>query len=208
MKNKSLIICFSFVAVIMLLFSCKTTDPAVANTATSSSAQELIEGFNEANSWKAVANSWGDGDCSTKVELSTEWTSEGSKSLKGYFGKTGEAGGAATFYTEAINVPDVSPYESLYFDVCNPLEVPLQVSFAITTGGAWEWYESNVFDILPGETKNLCVDFYTGSLKSALSGWQFTSNLGDSDDVRRLAIKFQLPGNTEGFVYVDNIRLQ
>ena len=95
MKNKSFMLCISFVAAIMLLFSCKTTDTAVENTTVSISAQELIEGFNSTNSWKAVGNSWGDGDCSTKVELSTEWTSEGSNSLKGYFGKTGEAGGAA-----------------------------------------------------------------------------------------------------------------
>lgn len=208
MKNKKLSICICLVVALLLLFSCKTTDSTAENAAVPQVAQELIEGFNGTNSWKAVGNSWGDGDCSTNVELSSEWFSEGTESLKGSFGKTGETGGAATFYTEAINVPDVSPYECLYFDVCNPLEVPVQVSFAITTGGAWEWYESNVFDILPGETKDLCVEFYTGTLKSALSGWQFTSNLGDSDDVRRLAIKFQLPGNTEGFVYIDNIRLQ
>ncbi len=191
-------------AAALTVFSCAATKAIAADTG----AEELLEGFNGSTAWKAVGKNWGDGDCSTSALVTDEWHTEGTGALKGSFAKTGETGGAATYFTEAPAVADFSPYESVLFDVYNPLEVPVQVSFAVTTGGGWEWYESNVFEVAHGEARNLQADFYTGTLKCALTGWQFTANLGDSDDVRRVAVKFQLPADTEGFLYIDNIRLK
>jgi hypothetical protein len=207
--TKKIICSLSVLFSLLLCISCVSTQKtSTTENSTKNEDVEVLEGFNTSTQWKAVGKNWGDGDCSSTVSLSTEWFTEGESSLKGSFVKTPETGGAATFFTESIPIPDFTPYETVLFDVNNPLSVPIEVSFAITTGGSWEWYESNVFSLEPGESKDLQVDLYTNSLKCSLSGWQFTANLGDSDDVRRIAVKFQLPGNTEGSVFIDNIRVK
>lgn len=169
---------------------------------------DMLDGFEDGMYWRAVGSSWSDGDISSEVELSSDWKTEGSNSLKCSFEQTPEAGGHATFITEAPAIVDVSPYEAWLTDIYNPLDVPIQVSFSLSTGASWEWHESKCFDVPPGVTKDLKMEFFVNALKCASSNWEFTANLADSDDVRRVAVKVIIPGNKEGCIYIDNLRLQ
>lgn len=171
-----------------------------------SSGTVLLEGFEGAVSWMAVGKNWGDGDTSKAVVQSGAWASEGSKSLELSFNPMVKDKGA-TCFTEMMDITDFSPYEALLLDVNNPAGSPMQVAVAVTTGEGWAWFESNVLDLPAGETKDLRVDLYTGSLKTASTNWEFKTDLLDSDDVRRVALKFFGPEGLSGSVFVDNIRL-
>lgn len=204
----------------MGLFSCATTEGAARKendvapskqTIKGASAGDLLEGFEDdgvEDLWRAVGNNWNDGDVSSCVEVTTDWCSEGKKSLKCQFNDTGSNGGAATFFTEAPAFVDFSAYKTLSFDVKNPLTVPVQVACAICTGDSWDWHESKCFDIQPGENFGIKVSMFTNELKAGKSNWEFKLNLSDPDDVRRVAFKFILPAKIDGVMYIDNIRLE
>ncbi len=177
-----------------------------AGASPKSSGIVLLEGFEGAASWMAVGKNWGDGDTSKAVAQSAAWASEGSKSLELSFNPMVKDKGA-TCFTEMMDITDFSPYEAILLDVNNPASSPMQVAVAVTTGEGWAWFESNVIDLPSGESKDLRVDLYTGSLKTASTNWEFKTDLLDSDDVRRVALKFFGPEGLSGSVFVDNIRL-
>ncbi len=166
----------------------------------------LLEGFESPSTWIAVGKNWGDGDCSKSVAVSEAWATEGKKSLVLTFNPLVKDKGA-TCFTEMLGITDFSSYEAIVLDVLNPSDKPMQASVAVTTGDGWEWFESNVFDLVAGENKDLRIELFNGSLKSAGTGWKFTSDLKSPDNVLRVAVKFFGPEGFSGTVNIDNIRL-
>lgn len=171
-----------------------------------SSGMKLFDGFETAGSWIAVGKNWGDGDTSKAVAQSAAWAGEGHSSLELSFNAMVKDKGA-TCFTEMMDITDFSPYEAIVFDVNNPTGSPMQVAVAITTGDGWAWFESNVFDIPAGESKDLSVPLYEDTLKAASTNWEYKTSLLDPDDVRRVAFKFFGPEGLAGSVFLDNIRL-
>jgi len=167
---------------------------------------KLFDGFETSGSWIAVGKNWGDGDTSKAVAQSQTWASEGQSSLELSFNAMVKDKGA-TCFTEMMDITDFSPYEAIVFDVNNPTGSPMQVAVAITTGDGWAWFESNVFDIPAGESKDLSVPLYEDTLKAASTNWEYKTSLLDPDDVRRVAFKFFGPEGLAGSVFLDNIRL-
>lgn len=189
----------------------KTTSSAASPAkegAPATSSADLFDGFeNEDGGWKAGGSSWNDGDLSSYVEISSDWATEGKSSLKCAFNYASSKDAHATFMTEIPAYPDMSAYKSVSFDVYNPLDLPVQVSFSLSTGDTWYWYETNEYDIAAGEKKTVTVDLTSQDWKCANTNWQFTSKLVDRDDVRRVTVKFMLSQGAEGGVYIDNMRL-
>lgn len=167
---------------------------------------KLFDGFEAPGSWIAVGKNWGDGDTSKAVAQSQTWASEGQSSLELSFNAMVKDKGA-TCFTEMMDITDFSPYEAVSFDVNNPTGSPMQVAVAITTGDGWAWFESNVFDLPAGESKDLSVPLFEDNLKAASTNWEYKTSLLDPDDVRRVAFKFFGPEGLAGSVFLDNIRL-
>lgn len=180
----------------------KAAEKKAAPTASAS----MLESFEGAPAWMAVGKNWGDGDTSKSVAPSDAWASEGAKSLELAFNAMMKDKGA-TCFTEMPDITDFSPYEGILFDVNNPTGQGMQVAVAITTGEGWAWFESGVFELPAGESRDLRVDLYAGNLKTAATNWEFKTDLLDSDDVRRVAFKFFGPEGLEGSLFIDNIRL-
>ncbi|MBR0098209.1 MAG: hypothetical protein IJP90_00640 [Treponema sp.] len=186
---------------------------ALMLTATVANAKpkvDKLESFEKgAGSWTAVKTNWGDGDKSTAVAASSDWASDGKQSLKCSFEPTaGKSKESATFFTEKMAYTDISPYDAISVEVYNPTNSTIQVALALTTGSGWDWFESKEVDIAPGEKKTVRMELYEGSLKAASSNWQYSSDLENSDDLRRVAVKFFIPeGVKETFAYIDNIQM-
>lgn len=172
-------------------------------------SEDVIEGFEKGSTtWVAVKTNWGDGDKSTGVSLSTDWAAEGKQSLKCEFKTPDAKKESATYYTEKMSARDISPYDAVSFDVYNPTGQTVQCAIALTTGAGWDWYESKAVDIAAGAKQTVRVELYEGALKCPASNWQFTADLEDSDDLRRIAVKFFIPAETaEGVVYLDNVKM-
>lgn len=172
-------------------------------------SEELLEGFEGSSTqWTFVGSKWNDGDKSTAASVSADWKSEGEFSLKCEFGSAKAGAIAATFYTEKPAMTDISPFDAIEFDVHNPTRYTIQVAAAIVTGSGWDWHESRVTNVAAGKTRTVRVPLYEGNLKSASTKWNFSTDLNDPDDVKRMAFKFFIPqGVPASAVYVDNIRL-
>jgi hypothetical protein len=140
------------------------------------------------------------------IAVSTDWASEGKKSIKvtsEYLG--GKWSGA---YVEIEEYYDWSPYGKLSVDVYIPKDAPvgLKGKMILTVGEEWKWTEmSKTVPLTPGQ-----VNTITASLAPGSKDWKNT--LVDDNfrkDIRKFGIRVE-NNKTEwkGMYYIDNIRLE
>jgi hypothetical protein len=140
------------------------------------------------------------------LSLSTDWASEGKKSMKvtsEFLG--GKWSGA---YVEIEEYFDWSPYSKLSVDVYIPKDAPagLKGKSILTVGDEWKWTEmSRTVPLTPGQVTTITADIAPGS-----KDWKNTV-VDDNfrKDVRKFGVRVE-NNRTEwkGVYYVDNIRLE
>jgi hypothetical protein len=137
---------------------------------------------------------------------STDWASEGKKSMKvtsEFLG--GKWSGA---FVEIEDYYDWSAYSKLSVDVYIPKDAPagLKGKIILTTGEEWKWTEmSKTVPLTPGQVTTI-----TASLAPGSKDWKNT--LVDDNfrkDVRKFGIRVENnKSEWKGMYYVDNIRLE
>jgi len=170
----------------------------LAAFALNSAADEVAwESFEGKNMWKVAP--WDNTGISANV--SQVKVSEGKWSLKCNFNNAIEFKKAVFSLQEDF---DWSGVEILKMDVFNAGTSFLSFSFALCTGGGWQWYESGTKILDIGWNKNIQFSLRERNFKSKESNWQYNTSIANLDNVRRICLSFWDGG---GPVYVDNIRL-
>ena len=191
----------------LLLFSVSLLYP-LANRmmAEEAAGQDILwESFEKNNSWQAVANSWNNGNGSTKTKAVTDFATEGKKGLCLSF-KMAKSN-AASYYTDSVSGKwsNWTKFSHLKVDVNNSTSADLTMTLALMTGNPWIWLETQVVEIKPG--LNTDVTFALKDFKTEATGWQFTSDLKYANDMHRVVFQFFGQVGLEGDIYIDNIRL-
>jgi len=102
------------------------------------------------------------------------------------------------------DVKDWSSKTILTFDLYNAGDAKV-ADVAIRTGPQWTWHESTLTNLNPGWNHNISYDLTAGNWKTEASGWEYTSPIGNLNQVQTLSIgvfEYTHPGA----VYIDNIR--
>ncbi|HOX09353.1 MAG TPA: hypothetical protein PLV09_01310 [Candidatus Omnitrophota bacterium] len=140
------------------------------------------------------------------VSVSSDWASEGKKSMKvvsEYI--SGKWSGA---YIEIEDYYDWSAYSKLSVDIYIPKDAPagLKGKIILTTGEEWKWTEmSKTVPLTPGQVTTVTANLAPGS-----KDWKNT--LVDDNfrkDVRKFGVRVENnKSEWKGMYYVDNIRLE
>jgi hypothetical protein len=197
------VIVFLFLLLLGVSLLYPLANPMAAEESTS---QDLLwESFEKSNSWQAVANSWNNGNGSTKVKAVADFATEGKKGLCLSF-KMAKSN-SATYYTDSVTGKwsNWTNFSQLKVDVNNTISTPLKMTLALMTGNPWIWLETQTVDIKPG--LNTDVTFPLKDFKTEATGWQFTSELKNANDMHRVVFQFFGEVGLEGDIYIDNIRL-
>ena len=133
------------------------------------------------------------------VALSDQHSTSGVQSLELAFDKNDQPK-AIFAYERPL---DLSASHFLEFDLFNP-GAASGVTVSISTGEAWEWFESAVIPLEEG-LQTVSFDLTSQNYKSAASNWELTAPLNNLDHTQRIAVLiFPLE---PGSVFIDTLRL-
>lgn len=138
---------------------------------------------------------------------STDWASEGNRSLKISHGSI--PGGTANRLWIRV-MEDVSwvGATAVEADFYVPPEAPHQYSAAlmIQVGDGWTWYESEAIPLSPGENRNVVFRLDTDAWRSAATGWALGAR-PPMTGLRAWGFLVFSDHRDPGVVYLDNVRL-
>lgn len=121
-------------------------------------AELLIDDMEEGMFWEAVGTSWNDGDVSIACDLSTDWGTDGSTSLKCTIGTNGGEWEKGGFFTQPYEV-DWTGMTMLTLDVYNPNEYEIKVCPVLQCGENWEdWNQFTEQPVPAGESASLTFE--------------------------------------------------
>ncbi len=81
---------------------------------------------------------------------------------------------------------DWTEYKSIDFTVENTNAFDIVFSFALCTGGSWDWWENSEITVPAGETKNIVLNPQGDEWKSAATDWVNNSPVADLLYVKRI----------------------
>lgn len=137
------------------------------------------------------------GSLLTDGQVSTDFASSGKSSYRGHFVFPAK-GGRAAFTT--LQGGDMSGLASLTFDIYNSSPLPFEGFVVYKSGADWKWHESNKFKLVSGWNKDVAI---------AVNGTGATTLVGEFlENVREMDIVLDATESGEGYLYLDNIRLQ
>jgi hypothetical protein len=82
----------------------------------------------------------------------------------------------------------VSDNSILTFWAQNPGDKPINLSIAIKTGDKWEFHESPMMRVKPGDFQQLKFDLKASNFKSVATSWANTGKVANLDDVKELQL--------------------
>ena len=141
------------------------------------------------------------------LDFSSQFANEGSSSLQLLADFPGKKWSAA--YLEVQEYFDWTPYKSVSADVYIPADAPygLKAKIILTVGDDWKWTEmSRMARLTPGEWTTIAANLNPGS-----TDWRRTEVTDEfRADVRKLGIRVEsnMRPVYNGFIYIDNVRLE
>ena len=156
----------------------------------------LFDGFENGNYWIWAGFDWdqyGSVKCSTGADISKDWASEGSHSLKMSMDVMDkDSTKSAIWFYDGTN--DLSGAKYITMDFYNPEDYVYNINVVIQATDAWNWWSLEHYDLPKG--KNTFV-------------FDLSAHPERLNDVRRISI-YNNSGEIlmhESHIYVDNIRL-
>lgn len=161
---------------------------------------QLLTGFESVNPLQGE-------DHVISVVASTEWMSEGSRSLKINHSSI-PAGNQNRLWVRAMEDTNWSGATSLMVDFYVPTDAPHNYSAAVViqVGDGWTWYESDPIALSPGENLDVTFPLNTNNWRSAATGWQ-TGATVPLQGMRAWGFLVFSDNREPGHVYLDNVRL-
>jgi hypothetical protein len=152
----------------------------------------------ETRGWVAEALQYSDPVEAKVVSLPT---ADGgtSKALEITF-KAGKMDKAAVRRIIKLSVTDDSV---LTFYAQNPGEKPINIAVAVKTGDKWEFHESPLMRVKPGDFQQLKFDLKASNFKSLATSWANTGKVANLDDVKELQLLIY--GKAEGSLIIQNM---
>jgi hypothetical protein len=152
----------------------------------------------ETKGWVAEALQYSDPVEAKVVSLPT---ADGgvSKALEITF-KAGKMDKAAVRRIIKLSVTDDSV---LTFYAQNPGEKPVNISVAVKTGDKWEFHESPLMRVKPGDFQQLKFDLKASNFKSLATSWANTGKVANLDDVKELQLLIY--GKIDGSLLIQNM---
>ena len=169
---KKILTLLSSTAILFALISCDSTPKAeeevvsapqevaasqeeVVNTIPESGAELLVDDMEEGMFWEAIGSSWNDGDVSVSCELSTDWGSDDSTSLKCRVTTNGGEWEKGGFFTVPYET-DWSGMTMVSLDAYNPNEFDITLCPVLHCGENWEdWNQFEGQILAAGQTATL-----------------------------------------------------
>lgn len=131
----------------------KTEEPKTESAPVA--AELLVDDFEEGMFWEAIGTSWNDGDVSIACDLSTEWGSDDSTSIKCTVGTKGGEWEKGGFFTTPYEM-DWTGMTKLCLEVYNPNEFDISICPVLQCGEGWEdWNQFTEQPVPAGETATL-----------------------------------------------------
>ncbi|MBP5752821.1 MAG: hypothetical protein J6W60_08195 [Treponema sp.] len=165
----------------------------------------LLDGFEDGNFWKTVADSsleWSSSNMAEECSLSTEWSSEGKTSACLSFGIMNKVHQSSYACTELFE-PDWGKYREILIDFYNPTDQKITVNIAFQTKENWKWTVCKSVVLEKGENRDV--------------RFSLIENIRDNKNTQCEPIQagnelycalIQVIGNNKGgTLYVDNFRL-
>jgi hypothetical protein len=91
----------------------------------------------------------------------------------------------------------------LTFYAQNPGEKPINISVAVKTGSTWEFHESPLMRVKPGDFQQLKFDLKMSNFKSLATSWANTGKIANLDDVKELQLLIY--AKTDGSLLIQNM---
>lgn len=160
---------------------------------------QTLDSFESASSnWRpGLAPTYSDSSA-VSTAISTQYATDGSQSLELKLDKNDKP--KATFFVEKPTNLDGAT--TLSVDVFNP-GVAGSVALALSTGGSWEWFESEAIPLKEGQ-QTIQFDLTSDRYKSAKNNWNYGIKIANQNKTERVALLF-FP-NKAGSVFIDNLR--
>jgi hypothetical protein len=160
----------------------------------------VIDDFEKSTTtWQAAIPPSYNDSSAVKVEVSTDYASQGKSSLALTFGNDQPK---AIFVLEGQF--DASKGNVLAFELNDPQGTVAGAAIIVCTGNDWYWHESPPITVQPG-TNSLAFDLTASTYKTAASNWEPTTTIANRQDVKRYGVILYI--TTSGTVYLDNLRL-
>ena len=174
-----------------------------SNTVTSAPAAPkpvpTIQGGLESRGWDNEAPQWSN---PVRPQIITVPTAAGAApALKIEF-KGGAQEKATIKRTAHLTISEDSV---LTFFAQTPGDKPLSIAIGVKTGSKYLFHESPQQQVKPGQDfQKLRFDFKAANFKSAASGWNYNTRVGDLNDVKEIQLLIY-NGNAEGTLIISNM---
>lgn len=141
------------------------------------------------------------------LAASTDWASQGSRSLKVTHGSI-PAGTANRLWIRVMDNVNWVGATHVMADFYVPPEAPHQYSAALMlqVGDGWTWYESAAIPLSPGENRDVVFRLDDTDWRTAATGWALGATVPLSG-IRAYGLLVFSDIQEPGVVYVDNLRL-
>jgi hypothetical protein len=161
-----------------------------------SSARAFVwEDFEQADApW--ATNKFG-GSLLTDGQISTDFASSGKSSYRGHFTFPAKGGRAA--FTTLVG-GDLSGLSSISLDIYNSSPLTFEGFLVYKSGPDWKWHESTKFKLKSGWNKDVTITV-NGTGAANIQG-EFL------ESIREMDIVLDATESGEGYLYLDNIRLE
>lgn len=157
----------------------------------------LVDDFEDGLFWQAIEDSFNDGDCSSDIDISEEWYTNGPSSLKCVYKSAGsnkyEKSG---FLCEGASLLDSDWHgaKMILFDVNNPNDYDIDIMIVTQAGENWEaWNQTNAFKCKAGTVTPVYFDLSTQQ---------------HLEIVNRVIIYLSGDAPADGYFLVDNIQIE
>ena len=97
----------------------------------------------------------------------------------------------------------VSDNSVLTFWAQNPGDKPINLSIAIKTGDKWDFHESPLMRVKPGDFQQLKFDLKASNFKSVETSWANTGKVANLDDIKELQLLIY--NQTDGSLIITNM---
>lgn len=141
------------------------------------------------------------------LTASTDWASEGSRSLKVIHGPI-PSGVANRLWIRVLENVNWTGATHVIADFYVPPDAPHHYSAAlmVQVGDGWTWYESTPIALSPGENRDIVFRLDTSDWRAAATGWAATATV-PLTGLRAWGFLVFSDLSEPGVVYIDNVRL-